>query len=154
MAKAYLSLGSNIGNKRAHLIKAAALLAERVGDVLALSSLYETAPWGFQADNSFMNAALLLETDCSPLELLEATSMIEVEMGRKAKSVDGQYEDRIIDIDLLLYEDVVMQTERLTLPHPLMHKRRFVLDPLVEIAPMAVHPIFHKTIYQLIEEYE
>lgn len=152
MAKAYLSLGTNLGNKRRNLVTAAALLAERVGDVLALSDLYETEPWGFQSANSFFNAALLLETDCSPMELLEATRSIEIEMGRIAKSVAGQYEDRIIDIDLLLYDDVIMQTDRLTLPHPLMHKRRFVMEPLAEIASEVVHPVFQKTIAQLVEE--
>lgn len=152
MAKACLSLGTNIGNKRGNMVTAAALLAERAGDVLALSSLYETEPWGFHSEHTFLNAALILETDRPPLELLEITRAIEIEMGRTAKSVDGQYEDRLIDIDLLLYDDRIMQTERLTLPHPLMHQRRFVLDPLVEIAPDALHPVLHKTIRQLIEE--
>ena len=151
MAKAYLSLGTNIGNKRGNLVKAAALLAERVGDILALSDIYETEPWGFESLNTFLNAALILETTAEPLELLDATRLIEIELGRIEKSKEMQYEDRIIDIDLLMYEDVIMQTDRLTLPHPLMHKRLFVMDPLVEIAPDVVHPVFHKTISQLRE---
>lgn len=151
MAKAYLSLGTNLGNKRRNLVTAAALLAERVGDILALSEIYETEPWGFDSSNLFLNAALILETACSPLELLQATRLIEIEMGRIAKS-DGSYEDRIIDIDILLYDDVVMQTDRLTLPHPLMHTRRFVLEPLAEIAPDVIHPVFQKTINQLMTE--
>lgn len=152
MAKAYLSLGTNIGNRRGNLIRAAALLAERTGDILALSALYETEPWGFDSPHPFLNAALVLETALSPLELLDATRLIEIEMGRVEKSAGGVYEDRTIDIDLLLYDEVVMQTPRLTLPHPLMHRRAFVLEPLAEIAPEAVHPVFHQTIRQLFQQ--
>ncbi|WP_102407910.1 2-amino-4-hydroxy-6-hydroxymethyldihydropteridine diphosphokinase [Parabacteroides bouchesdurhonensis] len=148
MAVAYLSLGTNIGNKRRHLITAAALLAERVGDILALSDMYETEPWGFESENTFLNAAAELQTTCSPLELLDATRLIEIEMGRIEKS-NGAYHDRIIDIDILMYDDLVMQTPRLTIPHPLMHKRPFVMTPLMEIAPDVVHPVFHKTIAEL-----
>ncbi len=148
MATAYLSLGTNIGNKRRNLITAAALLAERVGDILALSDIYETEPWGFESENTFLNAALALRTLLSPLELLDATRLIEVEMGRVEKS-NGTYQDRIIDIDILMYDDIVMQTLQLTIPHPLMHKRSFVMEPLAEIAPDVVHPVFHKTIAEL-----
>lgn len=151
MAKAYLSLGTNLGNKRRNLVTAAALLAERAGDILVLSDIYETEPWGFESSHRFLNAALVLETSLSPSDLLQATRLIEIEMGRIAKS-DGSYEDRVIDIDLLMYDQVVMQTSRLTLPHPLMHKRRFVMEPLAEIAPDAVHPVFHKTMNQLAAE--
>ena len=119
MAIAYLALGTNIGNKRRNMITAAALLAERVGDVLALSGFYETEPWGFQSENTFLNAALQLDTSLSPLELLKATQEIEIEMGRTQKS-NGAYHDRIIDIDILLYDNLVLQTPELTLPHPLM----------------------------------
>lgn len=148
MAKAYLSLGTNLGNKRRNLVTAAALLAERAGDILALSEIYETEPWGFESSHTFLNAALILETSFPPSDLLQVTRLIEIEMGRIAKT-DGAYEDRVIDIDILMYDQVVMQSSHLTLPHPLMHKRRFVMDPLVEIAPDAIHPIFHKTMYQL-----
>ena len=133
------------------MITAAALLAERVGDVLALSGFYETEPWGFQSENTFLNAALRLETSLSPLELLKATQQIEAEMGRTQKS-NGTYHDRIIDIDILLYDDLILQTPELTLPHPLMQDRRFVMEPLLEIAPSVVHPVFKKTIVSLIRE--
>ena len=149
MAIAYLALGTNIGNKRRNMITAAALLAERVGDVLALSSFYETEPWGFQSENTFLNAALQLETSLSPLELLKATQEIEIEMGRTQKS-NGAYHDRIIDIDILLYDDLVMQTPELTLPHPLMHERLFVMEPLAEIAPNVIHPVFKKPVISLL----
>ena len=151
MASAYLALGTNIGNKRRNMITAAALLAERVGDVLALSGFYETEPWGFQSENTFLNAALQLETSLSPLELLKATQQIEVEMGRTQKS-NGTYHDRIIDIDILLYDDLILQTPELTLPHPLMQDRRFVMEPLLEIAPNVVHPVFKKTVVSLMRE--
>lgn len=149
MAIAYLALGTNIGNKRRNMITAAALLAERVGDVLALSGFYETDPWGFQSENTFLNAALQLETSLSPLELLKATQEIEIEMGRTQKS-NGAYHDRIIDIDILLYEDLVLQTPELTLPHPLMHERLFVMEPLAEIAPNVIHPVFKKPVISLL----
>ena len=151
MALAYLALGTNIGNKRRNMITAAALLAERVGDVLALSGFYETEPWGFQSENTFLNAALQLETSLSPLELLKATQQIEVQMGRTQKS-NGTYHDRIIDIDILLYDDLILQTPELTLPHPLMQDRRFVMEPLLEIAPNMVHPVFKKTVVSLMRE--
>ena len=149
MAIAYLALGTNIGNKRRNMITAAALLAERVGDVLALSGFYETEPWGFQSENTFLNTALQLDTSLSPLELLKATQEIEIEMGRTQKS-NGAYHDRIIDIDILLYEDLVLQTPELTLPHPLMHERLFVMEPLAEIAPNVIHPVFKKPVISLL----
>ena len=131
------------------MITAAALLAERVGDVLALSGFYETEPWGFQSENTFLNAALQLDTSLSPLELLKATQEIEIEMGRTQKS-NGAYHDRIIDIDILLYDDLVLQTPELTLPHPLMHERLVVMEPLAEIAPNVIHPVFKKPVISLL----
>lgn len=150
MAITYLGLGTNIGNKRRNLITAAALLAERVGDVLALSGFYETEPWGFESNNWFLNAAVKLNTDYSPQELLIVTQQIEKELGRTEKS-NGTYHDRMIDIDILLYDDEVLQTPELVLPHPLMHERKFVMEPLAEIAPFVQHPIFKESIMDLNE---
>lgn len=150
MAIAYLGLGTNIGNKRRNMITAAALLAERVGDVLALSGFYETEPWGFESENIFLNAAVKLKTSFPPLELLQITQQIEKELGRAEKS-NGVYHDRIIDIDILLYDDEVLQIPGLTLPHPLMHERKFVMDPLSEIAPFVVHPVLKERIIDLKE---
>lgn len=150
MAITYLGLGTNIGNKRRNLITAAALLAERVGDVLALSGFYETEPWGFESNNRFLNAAVKLNTDYSPQELLVVTQQIEKELGRTEKS-NGTYHDRVIDIDILLYDDEVLQTSELVLPHPLMHERKFVMEPLAEIAPFVQHPIFKESIMDLNE---
>lgn len=148
MALVYLGLGTNIGNKRKNMVTAAALLAERAGDVLSLSSFYETEPWGFASENTFLNAALELETACSPMELLHLTQQIEREMGRTQKS-DGSYHDRIIDIDILLYGNEVVHHEDLVVPHPLMQQRLFVMQPLAEIAPSLVHPILQKSMYDL-----
>ena len=148
MAIAYLGLGTNVGNKRRNMITAAALLAERVGDILALSGFYETEPWGFESENFFLNAAVKLKTSFSPLEVLQITQQIEKELGRTEKS-NGVYHDRIIDIDILLYEDEVLQIPELTLPHPLMHERKFVMDPLAEIAPFVVHPVLKERIIDL-----
>ena len=150
MAIAYLGLGTNVGNKRRNMITAAALLAERVGDILALSGFYETEPWGFESENFFLNAAVKLKTSFSPLEVLQITQQIEKELGRTEKS-NGVYHDRIIDIDILLYEDEVLQIPELTLPHPLMHERKFVMDPLSEIAPFVVHPVLKERIIDLKE---
>ena len=150
MAIAYLGLGTNIGNKRRNMITAAALLAERVGDILALSGFYETEPWGFESEIFFLNAAVKLKTSFSPLELLQITQQIEKELGRTEKS-NGAYHDRIIDIDILLYDDEVLRTPQLTLPHSLMHERKFVMDPLSEIAPFVVHPVLKERIIDLKE---
>lgn len=148
MAKVFISLGTNLGDRHNNMLTAIALLAERVGKILALSDLYQTAPWGFDSDNHFLNAALELETDLQPLELLEITQDIERKMGRTEKS-NGAYADRLIDIDLLMYDDLVLNTPLLTLPHLLMLEREFVLKPLVEIAADVVHPVTKETIRQL-----
>ena len=148
---AYIGLGSNLGDRKGNLIKATAYLAERAGTILALSSLYETEPWGFESANKFLNAVVMLQTTLSPMELLDTTRLIELEMGRITKS-DGCYHDRPIDIDLLLIDQLVMHNERLTLPHPLMHQRRFVMEPLVEVAPELSHTLLDKTMRELLKE--
>lgn len=140
----YIALGSNLGNKRRNLVTAAALLAERAGEVGAISSFYETEPWGFESEHSFLNAALMLETTLAPLDLLRITQEVERELGRTAKT-DSVYHDRLIDIDLLLYGEEVINQPGLQIPHPLMHRRAFVMTPMAEIAPEVVHPVLGKT---------
>jgi 2-amino-4-hydroxy-6-hydroxymethyldihydropteridine diphosphokinase len=131
----YFSLGTNLGDKEQNLRMAVQKIRKQIGEVISLSAFYATAPWGFSSDNTFLNAALCVDTALAPLEVLQTTQEIEREMGRTHKSVGGVYSDRVIDIDLLLYGDRVLDTPELKLPHPLMHERRFVMEPLAEIAP-------------------
>ena len=133
MHTVYLSLGSNLGDKEQNLASAISEIARRIGDITAQSAFLETEPWGFDSDNTFLNAAVCLETQLSPYELLHTTQQIERDLGRKQKSEQGVYHDRIIDIDILLYDDLHIQTPELTIPHPLMQQRDFVLIPLKEI---------------------
>ena len=145
----YLGLGTNLGDKEQNLRMSIKKIEERIGNVVSLSAFYATAPWGFSSENSLLNAAVCVETTLSPLQVLEETQRIERELGRTEKSVNGLYADRLIDIDLLLYDDRVMDAEGLILPHPLMTERRFVMEPLSEIAPDVVHPVLHKTMKEL-----
>lgn len=131
----YFSLGSNLGHREDNIKRAVSLLEERVGRLLRCSSMMETEPWGFQSDNTFINAAACFETTLSPLQLLECTQEIEREMGRTTKSVDGVYHDRIIDIDILLYGSETVNLPNLKIPHPHINEREFVLKPLSEILP-------------------
>ena len=131
----YLSLGSNLGDRRHLLQRAVALIGERVGVVERTSSFIETEPWGFESDNQFLNACVLVSTKLPPHEVLRVTKQIERELGRTRKSVDGHYSDRPIDIDMLLYDDLHLADSDLILPHPHMTERDFVMIPLREIMP-------------------
>jgi 2-amino-4-hydroxy-6-hydroxymethyldihydropteridine diphosphokinase len=135
----YLSLGSNLGNRRQLLLDAIEKINKKVGNVVRQSSFYETKPWGFESENLFLNAAVKVTTKLSPTELLEVTQQIEREMGRKEKTTYNfrqqtpNYSDRPIDIDILLYDDLHVDLPELKIPHPLMQERDFVLVPLREI---------------------
>lgn len=133
MSVVYLGLGSNLGDRRGNIYRAVELIADSVGTVVRMSSLYDTEPWGFLSDNMFVNAAVCVETRLTPREVLVATQTIERRMGRIEKSVGGQYHDRVIDIDILMYDDLHIDTPDLHIPHPLMHERDFVMRPLNEI---------------------
>ena len=151
----YFSLGTNLGDKEQNLRTVVRKIRKQIGEVVSLSAFYATAPWGFSSDNTFLNAALCAKTALTPLEVLQTTQKIEREMGRTHKSVNAVYSDRVIDIDLLLcFADdgapVLLDAPELQLPHPLMQERRFVLEPLAEIAPGGVHPVFKKTIQELL----
>src|SRR5574344_595076 len=131
--KVYFSLGSNLGDKEGNIREAICRIGELIGEVDRQSTLLATEPWGFESDNTFVNAAIRCTTSLSPFEILNITQNIERAMGRTLKSVDGQYHDRIIDIDILIYDDLHSTTPQLTLPHPLMKERDFVMIPLKEI---------------------
>lgn len=152
MAALYLSLGTNQGDRKKALETAAKYISERIGRIVQASAVYETEPWGFDSNNLFLNQVLCIDTTLDAVDILNLTQQIEIEMGRTTKSSNGVYSDRVIDIDILLYGDICMQTERLTIPHPLMQKRRFVLEPLAEIAAHTVHPVSGKTIKELLEQ--
>lgn len=145
----YLALGTNLGDKKKNIESAIEQIELRIGKVTALSSLYETQPVGFESENSFLNAACCVSTQLNPLEVLECAQIIERELGRTSKSVNHAYSDRIIDIDLLLFDDKTVEYPHLIIPHPQLHERQFVLTPLVEIAPDVCHPVLKKTIVEL-----
>lgn len=157
MANVYIGLGTNLGDKEQNLRDAVHRIEEQIGKVLSLSAFYVTAPWGFASENSFLNAAACVQTQLSPLEVLQETQTIERELGRTKKSVNGAYSDRLIDIDLLLYDDLVLSVTsadgaELNLPHPLMAKRDFVMRPLAEIAPALQHPVLKRTMKEILDE--
>jgi len=130
----FLGLGTNLGNREENLTKAVRLISEKVGAVLSVSSFYKSEPQGFVSENIFLNAVLMLHTKLSPLEVLDETKKIEKQLGRKSKT-RKEYTDRIIDIDILFYDDLIINTQKLTIPHPHIAEREFVLVPLAEIAP-------------------
>lgn len=150
MAIAYLGLGSNLGRREDFLRQAIEALEQTAGRLLKCSSFIETAPWGYASDHPYLNAALSLETALTPHQLLSVTQQIERDLGRTRKSRDGQYHDRVIDIDILYYDDRVINEPGLTIPHPRLHCRRFVLEPLNEIAPQLIDPQRHLAVAQML----
>ena len=130
---AYLSLGSNLGDRHATMQQAILLLDSQAGTVDRVSSAIETEPWGFESANKFLNMCVRIITTLSPEQLLATTKEIEQQLGRTTKSVNGQYHDRPIDIDILTYDDLHINTPSLTLPHPHKHEPDFVMIPLREI---------------------
>ena len=129
----YLGLGTNLGNREENILQAYGYIEKKVGSIVRRSSPFHSEPWGFESKNAFVNTAVCVETPLSPREVLHATQEIERHMGRTQKSVGGVYHDRIIDIDILRYDDLHMQSEELTLPHPHISERPFVYEPLNEI---------------------
>lgn len=128
----YLALGTNLGNKQLNLDKAMDLIAERIGTLSAISSVYETESWGYQSTNSFFNMVVKIETTLLPFDLLTMTRKIERDLGR-VKKTTNTYQDRIIDIDIIFYDELTLISDELTIPHPLYKERDFVLKPLLEI---------------------
>ncbi len=148
MHQAYLLLGSNQGDRTSYLNQAREALRS-LGTIRQWSSCYETAAWGLTTQPAFINQALLLETDLEPLVLLASILEIEKNLGRERKE---RYGPRTLDIDILLYDDLILQHERLTIPHPELPNRRFALTALAEIAGNAVHPVFERSIIDLLTQ--
>lgn len=151
MACLLLGLGSNLGDGASNLHTAIAHIEQQIGRIVARSAFLQTEPWGFQSEHFFTNACLAVETDLSPSDCLASLQEIERKMGRTHKTHSGRYADRLIDIDILFYDQLVIQEEGLVVPHPLLHLRAFVLTPLLEIAPSFQHPLLHKSIQELHE---
>ena len=148
--KAYLSLGSNIGNARDNLRAAIAAL-QSCGEVVAQSPAYATAPVDYKQQPWFINCALILQTQETPQELMAAILGIEHQMGRRRSDPSAAKGPRTIDIDIVLYDDLLVESENLNIPHPRMHQRRFVLEPLADIAPQARHPALHCSVRELLQ---
>jgi 2-amino-4-hydroxy-6-hydroxymethyldihydropteridine diphosphokinase len=151
MSPVYLLTGSNLGSRRENLALAGSMIESRVGKIPDRTGIYETEPWGFESETrNFYNQALLVDTSLTPQDLLNELLGIEREMGRVRSG--GSYVSRKIDVDILFYDDIVIDSGTLVIPHPRMHKRRFALKVLAEIAPAFVHPVFKKDIATLLEE--
>lgn len=133
MHEVYLSLGTNLGEKEKNLKNAIIKIQTLIGTVTRQSAFITTAPWGFQSDNQFLNCCILCLTSLTPREVLCRTQQIELELGRNSKSKDKKYHDRVIDIDILLYDSLSINEPDLKIPHPLMYQRDFVMIPLREI---------------------
>ncbi|MGA7194973.1 MAG: 2-amino-4-hydroxy-6-hydroxymethyldihydropteridine diphosphokinase [Anaerolineales bacterium] len=141
----YLALGTNLGDRSANLRAAIKALSPEI-KVIAESKVYETPPWGYENQPAFLNMAVKCETALEPESLLKRLKQLEVQLGREQSFRWGP---RLIDIDILFYDDLILESESLTIPHPSLHERAFVLVPLAEIAPNFVHPVLKKSIKEL-----
>ena len=152
MSRVFLSIGSNLGDRLSNIQQAVATLSmsDKI-KIVKTSSFYETEPWGNKNQEWFINAALAIDTDYSPEELLKYCQNIEVQLGRIRKE-NEKWSQRAIDIDILMYDDLVISSKNLIVPHPFMHLRAFVLVPMLEVKSDLVHPVFKKTISELYDE--
>ncbi len=149
MAIAHISIGSNLGNREENCLTAIRLLSDAGITLRRQSSMYETEPWGVEGQPRFINMAIEIQTDQTPMELLHSLKEIEKNLGR---TETPRWGPRTIDLDILFYEDVVIEADALKIPHPHMNEREFVLKPLAEIAPEKVHPVLKKTVRELLSE--
>jgi 2-amino-4-hydroxy-6-hydroxymethyldihydropteridine diphosphokinase len=149
MKKVFLGIGTNLGERETNLKDTLVGIENNIGHVIKVSSLYETEPWGFKSENQFLNMVVEAETKLTPSGVLGAALMIESFLGRTRG--EKQYSSRIIDIDILLYEDMIVDEVSLKIPHPLLHERRFVLVPLCELDPDLVHPVLKKSFRSILE---
>jgi 2-amino-4-hydroxy-6-hydroxymethyldihydropteridine diphosphokinase len=152
MHEAYLLVGGNLNNTTEKFEQLFSLLQERVGEIVLKSSYYQSEAWGFESKYPFINIALCLQTTLSPFELLQETQLIEKELGRTQKTTIG-YQDRTMDIDIIFYDNEIINTSNLEIPHPRMQERDFVLTPLNEICSHFLHPVLGKSVKELKEEF-
>ena len=150
MNKAFLSIGTNLGQREENLKRAIKKIDAEAGFLQALSSVYETEPWKMESNDMFLNMAIEIETTLNPHILLKTLLDIETKMGRNRKGAG--YSSRIIDIDILFFNNLIINDKDLVIPHPFIERRRFVLEPLVEIAPELIHPCSGKSVELLLEE--
>lgn len=146
----FILLGSNLGDRKALLQQSRQAIEQNCGKLLVVSHLYETAPWGFESDNWFLNQVIEIQSELSAQQLLEKLLAIETSLGRNRS--ETRYSSRNIDIDLLYYGDQVLNSTELDLPHPRLQLRRFTLLPLCEIAPDFIHPVIQKTQLELLQQ--
>lgn len=146
MHKVFFSIGGNIGDRYSNLEKAIAAISQQIGPILSVSSIYETKAWGIENQPDFLNQALLVATNLPPIDILETALAIEIAMGRVRTQ---KWYTRIIDIDLLFIDNQIITSKKLTIPHPFLAERNFVLAPLAEIAPHFIHPVLQKSIATL-----
>ncbi len=152
MNKTYLVIGSNKGDRLFNISKSFVFINQKIGETTNQSPLYETEPWGFDSENKFLNIAVEAVTMLEPGEILKRIKDFEKELGRKKKNIS--YDSREIDIDIIFYNNEIIRKPDLIIPHPKMHKRRFVLEPLIKIIPKYKHPILKKDITKLFLECE
>lgn len=148
----YFGLGSNLGDKKANLEQAITQLNIHVGEIAKKSSIYSTKALGFDSENDFLNQVVQIQSDLNVFDVLKELSQIEKSLGRENKSQAENYEDRLIDIDILYYNSEIIENDKLSIPHKRLAERKFVLVPLAEIASDFLDPIHHKTIQELIEQ--
>jgi len=149
MKEVYLGIGTNLGEREHNLREALKMIGLQIGLLYTSSPVYETEPWGFDSDDKFLNMVIRVRTSLSPQAVLKETGLIEASLGRIRN--EDQYTSRIIDIDILFYDDLIIDEVNLKIPHPGIAERRFVLVPLNEIAPDLVHPLSKKTVSSLLD---
>lgn len=148
----FFSLGSNLGDKQKNIEQAYKEIKKRIGNIVSKSAFYITQPEGFESENEFINSVCEVTTTMTPREVLQETQNIEKRVGRTTKSQQGVYSDRLIDIDILMFDNQIIEEPDLIVPHPRFHIRNFVLEPFAEISPNTIHPLFDKSILQLKNE--
>ena len=148
MARVILGIGGNSGDRLENLMLAGGLIYDRLGKIVIFSPIIQSEPWGFQSENKFLNQVLVVETEARPDQLLKVCLGIETQFGRQRT---GEYSDRRMDIDILFYDDMIISEEELTIPHPRLQERLFVLKPLASICPEFIHPVSGLTIKELLK---